>query len=824
MTFLEMTLSGAIFILVIAAVRAMTFRRLPKGAFVALWWAAALRLLVPVALPSRLSVYTLLEAVRPKAPEPAAPAVPVVLAAGNPSHVLIIPSQPSTAPQPEPFPIWTALWFTGAALLAMWFLVRYVRWRRRFRESVPVDCPGLETCLPTWRKVRLRVTDRIAAPLTYGLLRPVVLLPKTLDLRDEETVICVLAHELAHIRRLDSLFKLVLTAALCLHWFNPAAWLLYVLANRDMELRCDETAVLTLGEDSRARYALALIRMAELQNEYVPLCGFSHKSGMEERIRAIMSIKKKSLLACFAALALVLGITTAFATSAKPGGADPDGDPTDGEYLALISAEVAAQWNKLLAPYVPFGLTYTFDDPDHDGNGLTMAWEGHEVRGIYDEHTGEWITEHAGDGSYGPDAVELCAVYEGEKLTGLRLATEEEQAGFDRNREAAKDALRVEALGEGLRYNSGAVYFTIPEGEGRWNIWISGRIVTEDGMGLSVRYLEAESERAEWVPLMTYSFEVADAAYDELTMEASYGAERRTFDLTLILPENGAPLAQEPLPERREDIPVGADMIWPVDGGRITQAFGSRSAPGGQDAIDHSGVDIGGLEAGVPIYAAASGTVKASGFSAEHGNYVQLDHGNGLETLYAHCQSIEVKTGDTVALGQTIATVGSTGNSTGPHLHFEILVDGVRQNPGSYYRAGYDYAVPDSSEAAESGEKAVNVEYAKNSRGETYGSGLLEDRLGYGPDLISAVNDGEGTRGYVSQDDLSLPNISNPEEAVAYMNWREGNCITGWTIPLYDKEHNAIGTFQSGTGGSGSITVEALLEAQRDGWPIGNAS
>ena len=691
MTFLELSLSGGVFALAIAAFRALTLRRLPKGTFVALWWLAAARLLLPVELASRFSVYTLLEALGPKA-VPAVPdalPVPVVPAASPAPPVIAIPSQPAAvpAPTPAPFPVWTALWLSVGLLLAAWFLIRYVRWRRRFRESLPVECPGLDTWFQLRRRVEVRVTDQIAAPLTYGLVRPVVLLPRTLDLTDEEALTCVLAHERAHIRRLDGLLKLALTAALCLHWFNPAAWLLYVLGNRDMELRCDEAAVLALGEDSRERYALALIRLAE--NKHVPLCGFAHRNGMEERIKAIMSIKKKSLLACFIALALVLGITTAFATSAKPAEADGpwNGDMTDRELHAQSSAESAALWEETLAPYEPFGLTWTFDDPDLDGNGLTMTWEGHEVQGIYDEGKFSWITEHAGDGTFGPDAVELYTIYENGKLTGLRLATEEEQKSFDRDRKLNSDTRMTIALEESVRYDSGHIYFTIPESEEPWSIFIQGRILMEDGSGQSVRYLEKESEQGEWVPQMTYSFEVADAAYDELTMDIKYGNATYCYPLTLILPE-GEPLAAEPLPEGKADVPEDGSMVWPVDGGTVSQAQQTRANPETGETAAHNGVDIA-VETGTPIYAAGKGTVKEAGFNAQDGNFVRIDHGRGQETFYAHCASLLVKTGDAVALGQTIATVGSTGQSTGPHLHFELLVDGVATDPLAFDRNDY---------------------------------------------------------------------------------------------------------------------------------------
>lgn len=853
MTFLELSFSGAVFVLAIAAFRALTLRRLPKGTFVALWWLAAARLLLPVELSSGFSVYTLLEALRPKAApvEPILPAAPVTPAA---LPVLIVPTQPAAAPMPQPapapFPVWTVLWISVGLLLAAWFLIRYVRWRRRFREALPADCPGLDAWFQLRRRVQVRVTDQITAPLTYGLFRPVILLPRTMDFTDEEALTCVLAHERAHIRRLDGLLKLALTAAVCLHWFNPAVWVLYVLGNRDMELRCDEAAVLALGEDSRERYALALIRLAENRN--VPLCGFAHRNGMEERIKAIMSIKKKSLLACFMALALVLGITTAFATSAKP--AETDGpyseDFTDRDLYAQSSAESAALWEETLAPYEPFGLTWTFDDPDLDGNGLTMTWEGHEVRGIYDEGKFSWITEHAGDGAFGPDAVELYTIYENGKLTGLRLATEEEQKSFDRDRKMSADSLKVETLADSVRYDSGHIYFTIPESEETWSIFIQGRLLLEDGSGMSVHYLQEESEKAEWVPQMTYSFEVADAAYEELTMDVRYGNADYCYPLTLLLPEK-APLPVEPLPEGKADIPEGAEMIWPVESDQINNSFGDRAKPGGEGVVTHTGVDIGGMEKGTPVYAAGKGTVKEAGFNPQDGNFVRIDHGNGQETFYAHCEKLLVKTGDTVTLGQTIATVGSTGQSTGPHLHFEFRVNGVSQNPEAMLKSGQDTAKPEEKPEAEpeapkvpeeelskmaadpqekephgltlQKEQLVDGGYPTNRQGETYGNAFGSSLIGQDPDLIAAKGT-NGESGYISTEDQNITVGKTPEEIMAYMNWKEENQVTGYIIPLYDQEHNVIGEFQVGEGGSGSKTFEEMKEAKAQGWPNSKGS
>ena len=102
---------------------------------------------------------------------------------------------------------------------------------------------------------------RISSPLTFGVLRPVILVPKKTDWTDETALRYVLEHEFVHIQRFDVLSKLLLIAAVCVHWFNPLVWVMYVLANRDLELSCDETVLRRFGGDIRAAYARVLIRM-----------------------------------------------------------------------------------------------------------------------------------------------------------------------------------------------------------------------------------------------------------------------------------------------------------------------------------------------------------------------------------------------------------------------------------------------------------------------------------------------------------------------------------------------------------------------------------
>lgn len=144
-------------------------------------------------------------------------------------------------------------------------------------------------------------------------------------------------------------------------------------------------------------------------------------------------------------------------------------------------------------------------------------------------------------------------------------------------------------------------------------------------------------------------------------------AESRLFDLRIQ--QSMVPTAN-PVPSVDKGSPFG----WRID--PIT----------GQSAM-HTGLDFPG-EVGTPIYAAAGGVVIAQEYHAAYGNLIDIDHGNQLVTRYAHASKVHVKAGDLVKRGQLIAEIGSTGRSTGPHLHFEVLVAGIPQDPQKFLAAG----------------------------------------------------------------------------------------------------------------------------------------
>ncbi len=135
----------------------------------------------------------------------------------------------------------------------------------------------------------------------------------------------------------------------------------------------------------------------------------------------------------------------------------------------------------------------------------------------------------------------------------------------------------------------------------------------------------------------------------------------------------------------QSDSSGSAQFTWPCPASHnVTSRFGDRNSPTAGASSNHKGIDIG-AGSGSSIVAAASGTVTVSTYSESAGNYVTIDHGNGFHTVYMHASALYVKAGQKVSAGQQIAAVGSTGYSTGPHLHFGIMKNGVYVNPMNYF-------------------------------------------------------------------------------------------------------------------------------------------
>ena len=394
MTLLKMSLSGAVLVCVVAIVRSLAIHRLPKRALLALWWMALARLLLPVSLPSPVSVYTLLE-VRDYvvsetyvAPAPALPAAPEALPAVSQGNAVSSPG--ALAPSPGAVARLQLVWAVGSVGCALFFALASVRCRREFRTSLPVADRAVQEWLaghPLRRPVEVRTSDRISAPLTYGILRPVILLPEGFDCGDAAQLGYVLTHEWVHIRRFDGLAKLLIAAAACLHWWNPFVWVLSALFNRDLELACDEEVVRRHGVASRAAYARALITLEERKSGLAPFCSSFNHNAMEERIVAIMKIRNLSTRAAALSAATVFAVGALFATSAAVGVPSQTAHALtstgSGESFPAYAPVERVDWKEereLLESFEKFGISYDSDGKIYfHGERVRWFWDGYEI-------------------------------------------------------------------------------------------------------------------------------------------------------------------------------------------------------------------------------------------------------------------------------------------------------------------------------------------------------------------------------------------------------------------------------------------------------------
>lgn len=313
-SFFQMSLWAATLTALICIVRAALGRRLPKRTFRILWAVVILRMLVPLSLPvmkinigmavpdysntavvQDTVVYTYIDGEFTQAgtADYAAPQTEYKVAETADRSLSV-----------------TEIWLlTAIAVFAVSAAV-HIKFRLKVRDAIPAEI-NFEAGLK--RQVRIKVSDRIDSPLTYGIFRPVILLPKNIYKCDKKTAEYILSHELTHIKRFDVLYKLFMVLAVSLHWFNPLAWVMLVLASRDIELSCDEEVVLRKNGSGKEReeYALTLIEMEEKRSFGVLLSGFGGSS-VKERIKSVMRLKKASPMGNAAAVLLVAAAFTVF--------------------------------------------------------------------------------------------------------------------------------------------------------------------------------------------------------------------------------------------------------------------------------------------------------------------------------------------------------------------------------------------------------------------------------------------------------------------------------------------------------------------------------
>ncbi len=736
MSFLQMSLAASVMILVILLIRTLAIHRLPKRFFLLLWVVVLLRLLVPFSLPSPTSIYSLLpteplpapdieqELSVPSAPPAASPweAFELNLPSDLPEQMMQTAQtaeptrEPAEEEKTDPMPAFslpskkqllTAGWAAGAVLLALYFSISYLRAQTEFRMSLPVTHPFLEhwlACHPLRRTISIRQDDRISSPLTYGILHPVILLPRQNLSLPQETLDCILTHEYVHIRRFDCLLKLLLTAALCLHWLNPLVWVMYLLANRDIELCCDEVVLSRMGLEKRSVYAMTLIDLEEQKSGLSPLYNSFKHNLTEERICAIMKMKRLSIISLFTAACLLVGVTTVFATSpsSKTGKDTP---------AVETAAQQAIADPAVYDVYEPFHLTVKDDQKLYYFDLLVGKFEDNYQENMRTKAVG--YLEEKG-------VVDLVAIREGSQLMGVRVTA---------NRSATSVPLYI------TRYHTDFVMpdqcASMEEYFGQFTSLTfvpakadpsSGNLYCDDQLVSTFTHEENGKKFVFTSQNGSTSLSPASPAPSfDLTCSRGAVRESRLGYQSPILPGNTSALFQltgEGLfPDRENGRWTYQDKVvrriidgsFPqqvsADGEIDLQVSYQNGGPSVKEitaeefdklanqlltpkefvppvrspkSVTQSDSAIYAANIGDEILCSVGGKVTHVGWQEGLGKCVRITDSKATTWTYAHLDSIDVQAGRTIQAGTRIGTVGQTGNAAEPCV--ELLAH-LEQSP-----------------------------------------------------------------------------------------------------------------------------------------------
>ena len=321
MNIVQMTVSASVLIVAIVIVRSIMLHKVPKKTFIVLWAVTVARLLIHFSIPSKFSIFSLFSSLSKNPTHLSSDMVEMISNIITPSLNGIGELTTDTtisAISNSPISIFLVIWMAGVIFLSFFFIINHLHCVSEYRTSLPVHNEFIDTWLKlhvTKRPIKVRQSDKIITPLTYGIFKPIILLPKNIDFHNESQIEYVIAHEYVHIKRFDILFKMILAITLCVHWFNPFVWMMYFLANRDIELSCDENVVKMIGEDRRSEYAMALISLEERKLSLSPLYSTFSRNTTKERIESVMKYRKISLTTLVISLITIMSVTTVFATS-----------------------------------------------------------------------------------------------------------------------------------------------------------------------------------------------------------------------------------------------------------------------------------------------------------------------------------------------------------------------------------------------------------------------------------------------------------------------------------------------------------------------------
>ena len=317
---LNMSMTGSIVILLVMLARHI-LKPAPKIFSYALWAVVLFRLLCPVALTGPVSVLNVLKPEGQAATEATSVIyfIPVernensdapFVSAENPSAAPVPQSEPVGHTKPDIMQSVSYVWITGTGLMLLYSVIQYFRLRQKLVGAIPYN-----------RNVYC--ADYIDTPFVMGIFNPKIYLPFDVPVNERKYII---AHEQHHIARFDHILKLLAYVTLCIHWFNPLAWVAFLLAGRDMEMSCDEAVIRKLGSQIRAAYSASLLRLATHKKIIAGMPLAFGEGDTKGRIMNMARWKQPRLWVSMACLLLCAAILVACAVNPETA---PSTDNTD---------------------------------------------------------------------------------------------------------------------------------------------------------------------------------------------------------------------------------------------------------------------------------------------------------------------------------------------------------------------------------------------------------------------------------------------------------------------------------------------------------------
>lgn len=290
-------------------------KKAPKYITVSLWALVGIRLVCPFSFESVLSLIPSANTVPAEILFSNTPSIqsgiPVLNSTVNPIISEALAPQADASVNPAQIIAFAAgiVWLCGFAAMLIYSAVSYIKLLRKVRESVPyID--------------NVILCDRIPSPFILGIFRPKIYLPSDVEKSD---IPYILAHENAHLKRLDYLWKPLAFLLLSVYWFNPILWAAYILFCKDIELACDEKVIGSMGEKIKKPYSEALLNCS-VQNRPVSACPLAFgETGVKTRIKSVLNYKKPAFWAVAAALILCAAVAVCFLTDPKSGENNPEG-------------------------------------------------------------------------------------------------------------------------------------------------------------------------------------------------------------------------------------------------------------------------------------------------------------------------------------------------------------------------------------------------------------------------------------------------------------------------------------------------------------------